>query len=212
MPGFWGPYPHALVDGLWMVKGGQVSAESVLTWLSRQIFGLDDAGTQALIAEAGRRPAGRNGLLTLDYFMGNRTPYRDPHLRGAVLGLSLGHDRAALHRSAVQGVALASANIPAQAQGLGVPIGRIVSAGGFAKNALWLQTTVDAIGLPVRLAAEENLSIVGPRRRGRRWGCSRTCAVPPPRWRGTGGWWSRTSMRTGCMPRRWNGIARRPPA
>ncbi len=161
MPGFWGPYPHALVDGLWMVEGGQVSAGSVLTWLSRQIFGLDEAGTQALIAEAGQRPAGRSGLLTLDYFMGNRTPYRDPHLRGAVLGLSLGHDRAALYRSAVEGVALASANVVAQAQGLGVPIGRIVSAGGFARNALWLQATVDAIGLPVRLAAEENLTIVG---------------------------------------------------
>ena len=161
MPGFWGPYPHALIDGLWMVEGGQVSAGSVLSWLSRQIFGLDEAGTQALIAEAGRRPAGRDGLLTLDYFMGNRTPYRDPHLRGAVLGLSLGHDRAALYCSAVEGVALASANVLAQAQGLGVPIGRIVSAGGFARNALWLQTTVDAIGLPVRLAAEENLTIVG---------------------------------------------------
>ncbi len=158
MPGFWGPYPHALVDGLWMVEGGQVSAGSVLFWLSRQIFGLDDAGTQALIAEAGRRPAGGNGLLTLDYFMGNRTPYRDPHLRGAVLGLSLGHDRAALYRSAVEGVALASANVVAQAQGLGE---RIVSAGGFARNALWLQATVDAIGLPVRLSAEENLSVVG---------------------------------------------------
>ncbi len=161
MPGFWGPYPHALVDGLWLVEGGQVSAGSVLTWLSRQIFGLDAAGTQALIAEAGRLPPEGSGLLTLDYFMGNRTPYRDPHLRGAVLGLSLGHDRAALYRSAVEGVALASANVLAQARELGVPIERIVSAGGFAKNALWLRATVDAIGLPVRMAAEENLSIVG---------------------------------------------------
>ena len=213
MPGFWGPYPHALVDGLWLVEGGQVSAGSVLTWLSRQIFGLDAAGTQALIAEAGRRPPEGSGLRTLDYFMGNRTPYRDPHLRGAVLGLSLGHDRAALYRSAVEGVALASANVLAQARKLGVPIERIVSAGGFAKNALWLRATVDAIGLPVQMAAEENLSIVGTAAAAATGvGRSRTCAPPPPRWRGTGGWWSRTCGRTGCMPRRWNNIARRPRA
>ncbi len=161
VPGFWGPYPGALIDGLWMVEGGQVSAGSVLSWLSGQIFQLDAEGTRQLIEAAARLPAERSGLLTLDYFMGNRTPYRDPHLRGAMLGLSLGHDRAALYRSAVEGVALASANVVAQARSLGVPIERIVSAGGFAKNALWLQATVDAIGLPVMLAAEENLTIVG---------------------------------------------------
>ena len=161
VPGFWGPYPHALIEGLWLVEGGQVSAGSVLSWLSGQIFQLDRDGTQRLIEEAGRLPPKHTGLMTLDYFMGNRTPYRDPHLRGALLGLSLGHDRAALYRSAVEGVALASANVVAQARLLDVPIERIVSAGGYAKNALWLRATVDAIGLPVQLAAEENLTIVG---------------------------------------------------
>ena len=161
VPGFWGPYPGALIDGLWMVEGGQVSAGSVLSWLSGQIFQLDADGTRQLIEAASALPAEGSGLLTLDYFMGNRTPYRDPHLRGAVLGLSLGHDRASLYRSAVEGVALASANVVAQAQSLGVPIERIVSAGGYCRNALWLRATVDAIGLPVRLAAEENLTIVG---------------------------------------------------
>ena len=161
VPGFWGPYPHALIDGLWMVEGGQVSAGSVLSWLSGQIFQLDEAGTQALIAQASALPVDGAGLMTLDYFMGNRTPYRDPHLRGAVLGLSLGHDRASLYRSAVEGVALASANVVAQAESLDVAVDHIVSAGGYCKNALWLRATVDAIGLPVHLAAEENLTIVG---------------------------------------------------
>jgi len=161
LPGFWGPYPEAMIPGLWMVEGGQVSAGSVLSWLSRQIFQLDAEGTQALIREAMERPADGSGLMVLDYFMGNRTPYRDPHLRGAVLGLSLGHDRAALYRSAAEGVALASANVVRQAMALGVPVDLIVSAGGYAKNKLWLQATVDAIGLPVELAAEENLTLVG---------------------------------------------------
>ena len=161
MPGFWGPYPDALIDGLWLVEGGQVSAGSVLNWLSGTIFGLDQAGTGALIDEAAARPVDGDGLLTLDYFMGNRTPYRDPHLRGAVLGLSLGHGRAALYRSAVDAVAVASANVVQQARASGVALDRIVSAGGYRKNKAWLRATVDAIGLPVHLAAEENLTIVG---------------------------------------------------
>ncbi|MBE7209907.1 MAG: sugar kinase [Gluconacetobacter diazotrophicus] len=160
LPGFWGPYPGALLADRLLVEGGQVSAGSVLSWLSGTIFQLDPAGTAALIAEAARRPFASD-MLMLDYFMGNRTPYRDPHLRGAMLGLSLGHDRAALYRAAVDGVALASANVVGQAREHGVPIRRVVSAGGYSRNALWLQATVDAVGQPVVMAAEENLTLVG---------------------------------------------------
>ena len=67
------------------------------------MFALDKPGREALVAAASALEVGSTGLLTLDYFMGNRTPYRDPKLRGAIIGLSLGHDRAALYRSAVEG-------------------------------------------------------------------------------------------------------------
>ncbi len=161
MTGFWGPYPHALLDDYWLVEAGQVSAGSVLSWYARDLFELDAQGRAALYEKAAALPVGGTGLLTLDYFMGNRTPYRDPMLRGAVIGLSLGHDRAAIYRSAVEGVALASANVLKRAAELGVPVTRIVSSGGYAKNRLWLQATVDAIGLPVELSAEPNLTIIG---------------------------------------------------
>jgi hypothetical protein len=161
VPGFWGPYPHALVDGYWLVEAGQVSAGSVLSWWSQDVFRLDAAGLAELWREAEALPVGGSGLLSLDYFMGNRTPFRDPLLRGAVVGLSLSHDRAALYRSAVEGVALASANVIRHMQALGTPCRRIVSSGGYAKNRLWLRATVDAIGMPVQLSSNANLTIVG---------------------------------------------------
>ncbi len=134
--GFWGPYPHALVDGHWLVEAGQVSAGSVLSWFSREIFALDGTAHDALCEAAARIPVGGSGLLALDYFMGNRTPYRDPHLRGAVLGLSLGHDRAALYHAAVEGVALASANVLKRMDELDVPCRRIVTSGGYSRIRL----------------------------------------------------------------------------
>lgn len=159
--GFWGPYPHALVDDLWLVEAGQVSAGSVLSWLTHDIFRLDGAGLKGLLAEAEALPVGGAGVLSLDYFMGNRTPYRDPLLRGAFLGLSLGHDRAALYRAAVEGVALASANVLKRMDELGVPCRRVVSAGGYARNPVWLKATVDAMGLPMQTLADVNLTILG---------------------------------------------------
>ncbi len=161
MRGFWGPYPNALADGLWLVECGQVSAGSILNWLSGTIFGLDQAGHSALIAEAMARPGRAEGLLTLDYWMGNRTPYRDGALRGALMGLTLGHGRADIYASVVDSIALGTLNVLGVLAERGVPIDRVVLAGGICKNALWLQSTIDAIGRPVEVAPEDNLSLVG---------------------------------------------------
>ncbi len=159
--GFWGPYPNALVDGLWLVEAGQVSAGSILSWFSQKLFGLDENGHAQLIKDATEASRRNSGLLTLDYWMGNRTPYRDADLRGAVLGLSLGHDRADIYASAVDSIALGSANVVSVLEERGVHVDRIVVAGGICKNPLWLQTTVDALQRPVHVAHGDNLSLIG---------------------------------------------------
>ncbi|WP_309085651.1 FGGY-family carbohydrate kinase [Chelativorans sp.] len=161
LPGFWGPYPNALIDGRWLVEGGQVSAGAILHWLAHKIFGLDPAGHQALIAEATQVSPEAAGLAVLDYWMGNRTPYRDAGLRGAILGLSLGHGRAEIYRAAADTVALGTVNVLQALEEAGVAIDRIVMAGGICNNALWLRATIDALGRPVSLVREENLSTLG---------------------------------------------------
>jgi ribulose kinase len=159
--GFWGPYPNALVDGLWLVEAGQVSAGSILNWFSQKLFGLDEQGHAELIKQASEASARNCGLLTLDYWMGNRTPYRDADLRGAILGLSLGHGRADVYSSAVDSIALGSANVVAVLEERNVTVDRIVIAGGICKNPLWLQATIDALDRPVHVAYDDNLSLIG---------------------------------------------------
>ncbi len=161
LPGFWGPYPNALMDGRWLVEGGQVSAGAIFTWLAHKVFGLDSAGHQQLIAEAGRLSPEQTGLMVLDYWMGNRTPYRDADLRGCILGLSLGHGRSEIYRAAIDGVALGSLNVLRALERTGVHIDRIVMAGGICHNPPWLQATVDALGRPVHLSREGNLTTLG---------------------------------------------------
>lgn len=159
--GVWGPYPHALTPGLRMIEGGQVSAGSILKWLSQDIFGIKDGDLPTLLAAAGAIEPVDTRLLALDFWMGNRTPYRDARLRGAFLGLSLSHDRAAIYRAAVTSVALGAANVIFDLERQGVAVDRIVLAGGIMRNALWLQATVDAIGKPVGLAPDDNLTLYG---------------------------------------------------
>ncbi|WP_127144364.1 FGGY-family carbohydrate kinase [Pelagibacterium montanilacus] len=159
--GVWGPYPNALVEGLMLIEGGQVSSGAVLSWLTEKIFGLDSTGFTALCAQAGEIAPDATGLLALDYWMGNRTPYRDANLRGAILGLTMWQDRAAIFRACTTAVALGSANIVADLERQGVPIEEIVIAGGICRNPLWLQATIDAIGKPVGVAMDDNLSLYG---------------------------------------------------
>jgi ribulose kinase len=159
--GFWGPYPNALNDGRWLVECGQVAAGSMLNWLTNEIFGLDKNGHAAMIADVAATPHRSEGLLALDYMMGNRTPYRDASLRGVLMGLTLGHTRADIYAAAIDSVALGSANILSVLKARGVAVERVMMAGGIVKNAAWLQATVDALGLPVQVAREDNLSLVG---------------------------------------------------
>ncbi|MCV3768907.1 FGGY-family carbohydrate kinase [Rhizobium sp. TRM95796] len=159
--GFWGPYPNALTPGRWLVECGQVAAGSMLNWLAFDMFGLDPAGHKALIAEVAAHPGRSDGLLALDYMMGNRTPFRDASLRGAMMGLTLGHGRADIYSSAVDSLALGSANVLSVLKARGVGVDRIMMAGGIVKNAAWLQATVDALGMPVQVAREDNLSLLG---------------------------------------------------
>ncbi|GAA3978476.1 FGGY family carbohydrate kinase [Actinomadura viridis] len=150
-PAIWGPYPDALRDGFWLVEGGQVSAGSVLRWVSEHLLGLSRDRLPELWEEAARVEPVEHGLIVLDYFMGNRTPLRDPGLRGAVLGLTLGTTPAQLYRAAVEGVAYGTRQVLDSFLDAGVPVEEIYVSGGIRHNPLWLQTTADVLGRPLRL-------------------------------------------------------------
>ncbi|RFA16795.1 hypothetical protein B7R21_01400 [Subtercola boreus] len=156
----WGPYPHALTQGKWLVEGGQVSAGSSLTWLAERILGFGRDRVQALISDASELDAVTHGLLILDNFMGNRTPLRDPQLRGAILGASLGTTPAQLYRASVESVAYGTRQVLDSFVDAGVDASDVFITGGIRHNALWLQTTADVLARPLNLVAGENLTLL----------------------------------------------------
>src|SRR5207247_1665955 len=91
---------HA-VPGTWHAMGVMLSAAGSLAWLR----GIVGAGYDALDDEAARWEPGVEGLLFAPYLAGERTPHADPDARGAFVGLSLRHDRGALARAVLEGVA-----------------------------------------------------------------------------------------------------------
>ena len=158
-PEVWGPYPHALRTSRWLVEGGQVSSGSVLTWLGEDVMGVDRADLPALVAGAAAVGPGAHGLRALDTFMGNRTPYRDARLRGAVVGLTLGTTREELYRAAVEAVACGTRGVLDSFVRAGVSCARLVLSGGIEKNRLWQQVTVDVLGREAEIVDGDNLTL-----------------------------------------------------
>ncbi len=155
----WGPYPRALHQSKWLVEGGQVASGSVLKWAGESIMGVPRAELSDLLAEASRVDPAGHGLRALDYFMGNRTPHREPRLRGAVLGLSLATTRAELYCAMVEAVACGTRSVIESFERSGVACDRLVFSGGIERNPLWQKVTVDVLGRPAELVIGENLTL-----------------------------------------------------
>jgi xylulokinase len=142
---------HA-VPGAWHAMGVMLSAAGSLRWLHDAV-----GGTYGdLFAEAARWPVGVEGLLFAPYLAGERTPHADPDARGAFTGISLRHDRGALVRAVLEGVAYGLRDSLDLLSDLGVAadVGRV--SGGGARSELWLRIVASVLGLPLeRTTAEE---------------------------------------------------------
>ncbi|MEX2211899.1 MAG: xylulokinase [Gaiellaceae bacterium] len=142
---------HA-VPGRWHAMGVMLSAAGSLGWL-RDALG---AEYDELLAEAERWPPGTEDLLFAPYLAGERTPHSDPDVRGAFVGLSLRHDRGALVRAVLEGVAFGLRDSLDLLAALGVEPRTARVSGGGARSGLWLRIVASVLGVPLeRTAVEE---------------------------------------------------------
>jgi xylulokinase len=144
---------HA-IPGTWHAMGVMLSAAGALRWLRDVTDPAAEFG--ALVAEAERWEPGAEGLTFLPYLAGERTPHADPDARGAFAGLSLRHDRGALARAVLEGVAYGLRDSLDLVRETGAPaeIGRV--SGGGARSDLWLRIVASVLELPLqRVAVQE---------------------------------------------------------
>ncbi len=106
-------------------------------------------------------PPGAEGVLFAPYLAGERTPHADPDARGAFTGLALHHDRGALARAVLEGVAFGLRDSLELLTELGVdPSAGRVSGGG-ARSELWLRIVASVLRLPLERTAVEEGSAFG---------------------------------------------------
>jgi sugar (pentulose or hexulose) kinase len=110
---------------------------------------------------AGEVPIGSDGLIFLDYFQGNRSPYTDPLARGMIWGLSLGHTPGHVFRAILEGICYGTENIFRHMRGHGFEPRLNVVSGGPTKSELWMQLHADVSNVPVTLTKVSEGPVLG---------------------------------------------------
>ena len=152
---------HA-IPGRWHVMGVTQAAGLSLRWF-RDNFGSSGDGEpyDQLSAEAAKVPAGAGGVLWAPYLMGERTPYPDPDVRAALVGVAADHTRGHVIRAILEGVAFSLKDTLTIFKELGIPVRAIRAGGGGARSPLWRQIQADVYGQAVETVQAEEGAAYG---------------------------------------------------
>lgn len=143
--------------GYWAFGGSTNNGGSVLRWL-RDTLGWPEVAAAELLgedpydilcAEAETVPPGSSDLLFLPFMAGERFPFRDPYLRGALLGLRYDHRKGHIIRAFMEGVAMTIRAIVEALTEVGCKPCRLVGGGGGLKSKLWASIVSNVTHLPV---------------------------------------------------------------
>ena len=142
-------YPSAVEDRGYVTEVGLNTTGEALDWLAQLFYARaprrDDFARIEHAAAAA--PPGADGLLFAPVLGDGERD--DPALRGVLTGLSLRHDRGAIARAALEGMAF---GVRARLETLGrasVPPTELRVSGGGAGMAVWNQIKADVAGIPV---------------------------------------------------------------
>ncbi|TSA22790.1 MAG: carbohydrate kinase [Actinomycetales bacterium] len=128
------------IPGKWLPNGCMATSGSLLRWEQKILNGVD---LETLDNEAQNSEAG--ALLTLPYFLGEKSPLHDPNLRGVISGLHLGTTRGDIHRSFLEAIAYGFKEhfqIFAE-RGLIVKSPKVTNGG--SKSRLWREILADVL-------------------------------------------------------------------
>ncbi len=138
----------------WVIAGEMETGGGALQWY-RNLLGQEEArqakerglSTYQVFDElAGTAPAGSGDLIFTPWLSGERAPVLDHYARGGFLGLTMGHTRAHLTRSVMEGIAFHIRWIVEAMEHVGFEIDAMQAIGGGSVSPLWTQIIADVTG------------------------------------------------------------------
>jgi len=156
IPGVCGVVPGSIHPAYTGIEAGLTAAGDIFEAIARRAgTTLDD-----LSRVLSDYRCGQTGLLRLTWDNGDRTVLANPHLRGVTFGWSLAHTAADELFAAIEGVAFHTRIILQRMAEHGVPVNRVINAGGIPRKSPVLNRIfASALDTPVLVPAGDPTSL-----------------------------------------------------
>ena len=151
--GMCGVVEDGIVPGLYGYEAGQSGVGDIFAWfvehgvppLYHEQAKQRGIPLHALLEEeAAKQKVGEHGLLALDWWHGNRSTLVDVELGGLLVGATLATTAPEIYRALLESTAFGTRKIIETLTNAGVPVNRIVAAGGLPdRNKLLMQIYAD---------------------------------------------------------------------
>jgi L-ribulokinase len=162
IPGICGIVKGAILPGFYGIEAGQSAVGDIFKWWVEVVCGGDGALHARLTRQVAKQKPGQSGLLALDWNNGNRTILVDPLLTGLLLGQTLYTTPAEIYRALIEATAFGARAILERIRDYGVPVDRIVCAGGIAeKNPMLMQIYADITGCTMQVSGSSQACALG---------------------------------------------------
>ncbi len=146
-------FNHAKPDSYY-IMGVTLAAGYSFDWFKRTL--LNDMSFSEIVKRAyGQSSIGANGLLFTPYLVGERTPYADADIRSSFIGVDATHTIWDFARAVLEGITFSLNESVEIIRASGKRIDTVVSIGGGAKSAEWLQIQADIFATPIEKLKNE---------------------------------------------------------
>jgi len=162
IPGISGYVKDGIVDNLYAFEAGQACVGDSFDWFVKNAVPAsyqkeaEEKGINIhkLLREKAKKLApGSRGVLALDWFNGNRTPYVNGNLSGMLLGLNINTTPEQIYRALIESTAYGTKRIIDIYEKNGIKLNKIFAAGGIAeKDELLMQIYADVLGKEIFLS------------------------------------------------------------
>jgi gluconokinase len=147
---------HSFADGLWISRGTFSNGDAVARWAAESFGGID---IDVLLAEAELVPIGAEGLIGIPQPAADSTAWVDPDFHAALVGLRVGHGRAAMTRAMAEGVARELATVR---NAIGTePITLVRANGSALRSPLWGSLLAAALDVPLEVVGAGEAPALG---------------------------------------------------
>ena len=169
--GICGGVKDAIIPGYYALESGLAAVGDMFGWFVENCVPaayVKEAeqkriSVHTLLSEKAESIApGESGLLALDWWNGNKTPFVNGNLGGVLLGMTLQTKPEEIYRALIEATAFGTKRIVELYEKSGVVIDEVIASGGITqKNPMLMQIYADVLEKPVRVASCEQTAALG---------------------------------------------------